>query len=73
MTTIEIKTPEAARLAAGLLIRELAERSGVPKSVISRYERGECRYFRPKALIKLSKTLNVDYQTLALSVRKVAR
>lgn len=53
-----------ARLAAGLTMKELAQRIGVNQSSIARYEKGEFNRVGMDVILKISDVLNVDPQYL---------
>jgi transcriptional regulator with XRE-family HTH domain len=58
------RTLQRLRQQAGLSLRDLEERSGVSRAIISRLEHGENKNSRPSTLTKLAEALGVDASEL---------
>ena len=57
-------TLRAARLRAGLTVRELAEATGLTSSTISRLETGQIASPRPEKLVRLAAVLGISIDDL---------
>lgn len=58
------QTLRAARLRAGLTVRDLAEATGLTSSTISRLENGQIASPRPEKLVRLASVLNLSIDDL---------